>query len=144
MEAGSDTTASQALDFMMALLAFPDVLKKAQEEVDRICGTSRLPTLDDRDQMPYLEACVNEVRKVIRRLYANLTTSQVLRWRPPLPYGAPHLLMKGNSSHSSFYYTQEKKASDIGEQTTGTKVTSCPKELSYSKSNGKPSYPPTC
>ncbi|PUU80910.1 cytochrome P450 [Tuber borchii] len=78
MEAGSDTTASQALDFMMALLAFPDVLKKAQEEVDRVCGTSRLPTLDDRDQMPYIEACVNEV----------------LRWRPPLPYGAPHLLMK--------------------------------------------------
>ena len=66
MEAGSDTTASQALDFMMALLAFPDVLKKAQEEVDRVCGTSRLPTLDDRDQMPYIEACVNEVCQDIR------------------------------------------------------------------------------
>ena len=108
MEAGSDTTASQALDFMMALLAFPDVLKKAQEEVDRICGTSRLPTLDDRDQMPYIEACVNEVCEVIRRLHANLITFQVLRWRPPLPYGAPHLLMKGNPSQSDLYHTQEK------------------------------------
>jgi cytochrome P450 len=61
MEAGSDTTASQALDFILAVLAFPDVLKKAQEEVDRVCGPGRMPTLEDREQMPYIEACVNEV-----------------------------------------------------------------------------------
>ena len=39
----------------------PHILRKAQEEVDRICGSGRSPTFDDIDKLNYLNACMNEV-----------------------------------------------------------------------------------
>ncbi|KAL3454591.1 cytochrome P450 [Aspergillus insuetus] len=38
MEAGSDTTSSTLLSFLLAMLENPAALKQAQEEVDRVCG----------------------------------------------------------------------------------------------------------
>ncbi len=62
MEAGSDTTASTMFSFLLATIAYPEALKKAQAEVDRVCGTSRSPTSDDIANLPYLKACMDEVR----------------------------------------------------------------------------------
>lgn len=62
MEAGSDTTSSTLLIFVLAMTQYPEILKKAQEEVDRICGSDRSPTFDDIEQLEYLSACMNEVR----------------------------------------------------------------------------------
>lgn len=62
MEAGSGTSASSMLSFLLACVENNEILKKAQEEVDRICGTSRSPDINDRDSMPYIRACMNEVR----------------------------------------------------------------------------------
>ena len=61
MEAGSDTTASTLLSYMLGVLSNPEALRKAQKEVDGICGMDRSPTFDDLDQFPYLRACMNEV-----------------------------------------------------------------------------------
>lgn len=45
--AGSETT-SKSLGFgFLYMLLYPEVQKKAQEEIDRVVG-SRLPTLNDR------------------------------------------------------------------------------------------------
>ena len=52
----------------------PDVQRKAQEEIDRVIGTHRLPTLADRENLPYIDAVVKEV----------------LRWQPVAPMGLPH------------------------------------------------------
>lgn len=41
---------------MMAMLMFPDVQKKAQAEIDRVTGGSRMPNFNDRPPMGYLEA----------------------------------------------------------------------------------------
>lgn len=38
-----------------------DVLKKAQEELDRIVGRERLPDFSDRESLPYVNALVEEV-----------------------------------------------------------------------------------
>ena len=40
---------------------YPDVYRKAQEEIDRIIGHERLPALSDRGSLPYLEALVMEL-----------------------------------------------------------------------------------
>ena len=39
----------------------PRVLEKAQEEIDRVIGPDRLPTRDDREELPYLECVLNEI-----------------------------------------------------------------------------------
>lgn len=38
----------------------PQELKKAQEEMDLVVGRDRLPTIDDRPSLPYLECVLKE------------------------------------------------------------------------------------
>ena len=47
--------------FVLAMVLYPDALRKAQEEIDRVIGTSRLPDFSDRAQLPYLECMLKEV-----------------------------------------------------------------------------------
>ena len=49
----------------------PAVQAKAQQEIDTVVGTQRLPTIADRENLPYTEALVKEV----------------LRWNPVTPLG---------------------------------------------------------
>ena len=64
MEAGSDTTSSTLLSFLLAMAKYPQALKAAQAEVDAICADTRSPTSDDINNMPYVRACMNEVRTI--------------------------------------------------------------------------------
>ncbi|KAJ6573872.1 cytochrome P450 [Mycena vulgaris] len=73
VEAGSDTTSSFTQSLVLALVAFPEVQRKAQAELDRVVGTDRTPKYEDLDQLPYIKAIVNEVH----------------RWRPNAPI-IPH------------------------------------------------------
>ncbi|XP_017794201.1 PREDICTED: probable cytochrome P450 303a1 [Habropoda laboriosa] len=58
--AGSETT-SKALGFcFLYLVLFPSVQKKAHEEIDRVIGRNRPPTLEDRARMTYMNAIVLE------------------------------------------------------------------------------------
>ena len=54
---------------------YPDVQKKAQEELDAVIGCARLPSLDDRANLPYIDAIVKET----------------LRWHTAVPMGIPHV-----------------------------------------------------
>ncbi|CAG4991971.1 unnamed protein product [Parnassius apollo] len=42
------------------LLLQPELQDKIHEEIDRVVGRDRLPTLDDRINMPFTEACIRE------------------------------------------------------------------------------------
>lgn len=61
MEAGSDTTASTLLSFLLAMVKHPEALKKCQEEVDALCGSERSPTIQDFASLQYIRATMNEV-----------------------------------------------------------------------------------
>ena len=40
----------------------PEVAKRAQEEIDKVLGYGdRLPTLDDRDDLPYIDCIIKEL-----------------------------------------------------------------------------------
>ena len=54
------------------MLTHPEVQRKAQEELRQVVGTDRLPTLNDRNRLPYIEAVLKEL----------------LRWMPVTPLGA--------------------------------------------------------
>lgn len=72
---GVESMYSIALMFLLAMVLYPDVQKKAQEEIDRVVGADRLPDFDDRPKLPYVEAVMLET----------------MRWRPVVPLGLPHM-----------------------------------------------------
>ena len=47
--------------FMLAMIAYPEVQKKCQEELDRVIGRSRMPTFMDRERLPYIRATLREL-----------------------------------------------------------------------------------
>ncbi|KAJ7792587.1 cytochrome P450 [Mycena leptocephala] len=53
MEGGSETTSSYLQSLVLAL--------KAHEEIDRVVGEHRIPTLEDLEHMPYIRAVISEV-----------------------------------------------------------------------------------
>lgn len=58
---GVDTTSSSTLTFILAMCAFPDAQKLAQEEIDRVVGHGRSPDWNDESSLPYVKAIVSEV-----------------------------------------------------------------------------------
>ena len=56
----------------------PHVVRKAQEELDRIVGNERLPELSDQENLPYISALLKEV----------------LRWACPVPTSLPKRVME--------------------------------------------------
>ncbi|KAF8994066.1 cytochrome P450 [Cyathus striatus] len=67
---GSDTTVSALNTFVLAMVCYPDVQAKAQEELDRVLGKALLPDFSDEPSLPYITAIVKEV---LRRSTANPT-----------------------------------------------------------------------
>ncbi|KUI63565.1 Cytochrome P450 1A1 [Cytospora mali] len=59
--AGSDTSSSTLITFILACCAFPDTLIPAYEELDRVVGPHRSPHFDDQPNLPYVNAFVKEV-----------------------------------------------------------------------------------
>ena len=47
------------------MMMHPDILKKAQEEIDLVVGNHRLPDFEDRPSLPYLECIVREVFRYV-------------------------------------------------------------------------------
>ena len=61
IEGGSETTSSYLQSLILALTVYPDAQRKAHEEIDRVVGEQRMPTLDDLENMPYIHAMILEV-----------------------------------------------------------------------------------
>ncbi|KAK7678470.1 hypothetical protein QCA50_018530 [Cerrena zonata] len=76
--ASSDTTTSAAQSCLIAMTLYPDVQRKAQEELDRVVGPNRLPDFDDYDNLLYMRAIVLEA----------------MRWMVVLPLCLPHRVIR--------------------------------------------------
>ncbi|KAK1217185.1 hypothetical protein PQX77_020168 [Marasmius sp. AFHP31] len=63
LEGGSDTSSGFLQSVVLLMIAFPEVQKRAQAELDRVVGPHRLPTLDDFSELPYLRAVVQEIQR---------------------------------------------------------------------------------
>src|SRR5579859_2217873 len=59
--AGSDTSASTLVTFVLAVVMFPEAVAKAQKEIDEVVGNDHSPNFDDLLRLPYVEAFVKEV-----------------------------------------------------------------------------------
>ncbi|QRV86904.1 cytochrome P450 family protein [Ceratobasidium sp. AG-Ba] len=76
--AASDTSAATAVVFILAMTLYPEVQAQAQAEIDQVVGTNRLPEMEDRASLPYLECVLKEV----------------LRWQTVVPLGVAHACME--------------------------------------------------
>ncbi|PPQ75950.1 hypothetical protein CVT26_005853 [Gymnopilus dilepis] len=76
---GSDGFMTQTLSsvqaFFLAMAIYPDVQRRAQEELDAVVGQARLPDFRDRDALPYINAIVKES----------------VRWHQVAPMAIPHM-----------------------------------------------------
>ena len=67
-------TASALSWFMLAMVLFPEVQKRAQAELDEVVGRAQLPNFAHYDSLPYIQAVIQET----------------LRWKPIVPFSIPH------------------------------------------------------
>lgn len=49
------------LTFFLAMLLSPESQRRGQEELDKVVGKDNLPTFEDRQNLPYIEAICKEV-----------------------------------------------------------------------------------
>ncbi|KAF7348403.1 O-methylsterigmatocystin oxidoreductase [Mycena sanguinolenta] len=78
--AAAETTFAVLVLFIMAMAMNPEVMKKAQNEIDTVVGVGILPGFEHRSAMPYCEAVVREV----------------LRWKTIIPLALPHATSEDN------------------------------------------------
>lgn len=64
--------------FILVMVLYPDVMKRAQSEIDAVVGHDRMPAFSDMDQLPYITALVREV----------------MRWKPVTPLALPKNCME--------------------------------------------------
>lgn len=68
------------------MIHHPDVMRKAQEELDSVVGSERQPELEDMSLLPYTLAVMKET----------------LRWRPVMPLGVAHSNVCDDVYHGMF------------------------------------------
>ncbi|KAJ3569370.1 hypothetical protein NP233_g5089 [Leucocoprinus birnbaumii] len=71
--AGFETTSVALITFILAMLLYPDIQRRVQQELDSVVSTNRLPDFSDQPNLPYLSAVLKEV----------------FRWNTPVPLGVP-------------------------------------------------------
>lgn len=74
---GADTNVSALTAFALAMILFPEVQKKAQEEIDSVIGAypNRLPQFEDQKRLSYISAVLKEL----------------MRWVSVVPIGTAHM-----------------------------------------------------
>jgi len=82
------------MTFFRTMALYPAVQKRAQEEIDHVVGTERLPNFEDRVSLPYVEALLREV----------------FRWWCVTPQGLPHTAT-ADDVYNGFYFPKGKSTS---------------------------------
>ena len=72
--AGGETSSTTLLWWLLAMITYPEVQRRAHAELDDVVGNARPPTFADLPSLPYIRAMVKET----------------LRWSLTVPFGVPH------------------------------------------------------
>ena len=106
--------------FFVAMLLYPDIQKKAQDELGSVIGRDRLPTFDDRSRLPFIDAVCKET----------------LRWQPLAPLGKFLPSPRELSESCSFLPHPLRKPSHmLSHKMTSTQVSSYQRVGLYFRTN---------
>ncbi|XP_073332389.1 cytochrome P450 2J4-like [Pagrus major] len=62
--AGTETTTTTLHWGMLYMIYYPPIQERIQAEIDAVVGSSRQPSMTDRDDMPYTNAVVHEIQRM--------------------------------------------------------------------------------
>lgn len=84
--AGADTTVASSHALFGALANYPESQRAAQDELDLVIGSERLPSVADLPQLPYIQALVKELA----------------RWFTVAPVAIPHVASQDDTYNGYF------------------------------------------
>ncbi|KAL6107457.1 uncharacterized protein ACO6RY_18226 [Pungitius sinensis] len=88
--AGTETTATTLHWGLLYMIHYPEVQGAVQAEIDSVVGSSKPPSMADKDQMPYTDAVLHEVQRM-----ANILPLNVARMTSRETTLGPYTLPKG-------------------------------------------------
>merc|ERR1719290_57954 len=59
--AGSETTSTTLTWAALYMVRYPEIQSKVQHELDTVVGINRLPNMEDKRNLPYVEAVIMEI-----------------------------------------------------------------------------------
>ncbi|KAG9120841.1 hypothetical protein FRC07_003505, partial [Ceratobasidium sp. 392] len=71
---GTTTTNAFVATFVLAVAIYPELAAEARREIDTVVPQDRLPNLEDREGLPYVNALIQETMRLF----------------PPVPLGLAH------------------------------------------------------
>ncbi|CAL1274088.1 unnamed protein product [Larinioides sclopetarius] len=79
---GTESVSSTVTNLLIELSKHPDVQKKIQDELDSAVGRERLPSWTDKQNLPYLDATIQELSRVaalfqITTMYSNFKETTI-------------------------------------------------------------------
>ncbi|NXX42216.1 CP2DE protein, partial [Tricholaema leucomelas] len=84
--AGSETTSTTLRWAVLYMLLHPEIQSKVQDEIDKVIGRDRQPTMADQVNMPYTNAVIHEVQ----------------RFGDIVPVGLPHMTYRDTELQGFF------------------------------------------
>ncbi|XP_034556261.1 cytochrome P450 2J6-like [Notolabrus celidotus] len=70
--AGTETTSTTLLWGLLYMMYYPRIQEKVQAEIDTVVGSSRLPSMNDRENLPYTNAVIHEIQRMANIIPLNV------------------------------------------------------------------------
>ena len=88
---------------MQAMLLYPDAQRFAQEQIDKVVGADRMPTMDDEPKLPYVRSLMKETLSAYTRTPGfNVAdvANHLFQGGCQLPFSAQFLMLSHKMTHT--------------------------------------------